>query len=231
MRKRTTKDVALCIAVVVLVSLAVGCAHTTKDNKSSKAKKDTKTSVATATDDVSFPLPKHLARNPHMLLKSAFNLYLKGEYQQARIVAGYCLKNGMNRSDAYLLIGKCYYAERENNMAKVFLQKSIEANRGNGEAYVIMAAIAFDEKNILRAHYYLNKGKPYNYGNPLFYHYYGVLYYSLGSPSKASVHFAQAINLNPRFGASYGGLIRCLEDMDKKELAANVKRDYERVNK
>jgi tetratricopeptide (TPR) repeat protein len=168
--------------------------------------------------------------NPKKLLGAAFKLYQQGKLEKAMEIASYCINKNMLPADSYLLLGKCLYADKEYKNAETALQMAIKTDPRKGEAYVVLAIIAIKDNRGADAAFILRAGSPYCANNALYYFVNGSLFAGMKKYNAAARNFLQAINLNPKFRAAYGGLDYCYKQTKQEKQSEALKRFYKKNN-
>lgn len=177
-----------------------------------------------------YDTPEKLKKlTPAKMLDIGFQYYKIGDTGKAIDIAKYCIYKNYSRSDAYVLLGKCYYVKKDYRKARA----ALEMAGNNGEAYLTLSSVALDEGNISGALSSLKKVPWASRSNAVYYLNWGVLYYASFDYERAIYCFVQAINLNPRLKAAYAYLLVASKKTNSEPLIrraeslhAHAKKNY-----
>ncbi len=159
---------------------------------------------------------------PAKMLDIGFQYYKIGDTGKAIDIAKYCIYKNYSRSDAYVLLGKCYYVKKDYRKARA----ALEMAGNNGEAYLTLSSVALDEGNVSLALASLKRVPWAGRNNAVYYLNWGDMYNAVGEYKRAAFCYIQAINLNPKFVNAYKRLLHTCKRSRDDALAKRAEELY-----
>ena len=156
------------------------------------------------------------------LIGGAYRYYQAGDTRKARELLSHCINNKMETGEAFLLMGKCFFAERDYVKASIAFKYAINNSPRRAEGYTSLALIALQQGNVRDGLYILREARPYAAGSAMYHYLNGALNLAMGSGYPATCAFLKAISINPGFVPAYNGLVECFEKTGNKALVEAV---------